>query len=105
MVRTILLIILTALFLQPCSDSKNCCQDSDARTYQENHNHAQDNDDSCSPFCQCICCNISVVTFYSNFPKLISPTQILVTKIVVTKDVSFVSKYQENIWQPPKIKV
>jgi len=99
---TIMVIILTVLFVLPCTDGNNRCEGNNVQTSQAGHNHDQDRDDSCSPFCQCACCSISIATFHFTSPEIYVLSQIPVTKNTVIRDVYFVSNYLGSIWQPPQ---
>ncbi len=50
----------------PCGDIMY--QDQQQSTEQRNHNHHNDSEEPCSPFCQCQCCHVNMVmdqTFFS----------------------------------------
>ncbi|WP_353129775.1 DUF6660 family protein [Parapedobacter pyrenivorans] len=100
----ILAILLTVLFVMPCTDGDNRCQDESATqtTDQMTHDHGKDKDDGCSPFCLCACCSIAVAAFHFHQPKLgnLIPKPIL--REAVIRNDYFVSNYLGNIWQPPK---
>ncbi|WP_407492512.1 DUF6660 family protein [Elizabethkingia anophelis] len=101
----ILLVLILALFIVPCSDASNNCEISGQVKREITHSHNNDRDDVCSPFCQCSCCGVSVVNFRFELPEFIIPTQIFSTKKVVIRDCNFISNYFGNIWQPPKFNV
>ncbi len=90
----------------PCSDAHNECKKSNtSANYSEEtkHNHKNDHNDFCSPFCTCSCCNTVVAlnfsTFYLKKSKLVVPN----SEKIAIKEFSFISNFYGNIWQPPKI--
>lgn len=101
----IILFYILGLFLVPCSDAKNICETPKDLKEEVAHNHKQDTNDSCSPFCQCACCSVSVTSFNFEIPEFGIPVQIFSSKKVIIRDSNFVSRYSGSIWQPPKFNV
>lgn len=97
----IYILVLSAV---PCSDAHNDCNDSKAKTeLAQDHEHQQDHDDTCSPFCTCACCGVSIINM--NFTPLQVKTNIvfaLVQKVTICNS-SLISNFFGSIWQPPKI--
>lgn len=90
----------------PCSDANNRCESGSAqKEIAQNHKHDQDTDDSCSPFCYCNCCNISVA--YYNFKSLAinHPKVAFVAKKIALRNFTLISNYYGSIWHPPKVTV
>jgi hypothetical protein len=88
----------------PCSDVQNECNDTKPnQEMAHNHDHQQDKDDNCSPFCICACCGTSV-TVIEFFPlSLQVPVFFPTAPKVALRNFFFVSNFYGNIWQPPKI--
>ncbi|WP_354669343.1 MULTISPECIES: DUF6660 family protein [Flavobacterium] len=99
---TILLLYILGLLAVPCSDVYNSCISSKTAQKELSHNHSSDNDDHCSPFCQCSCCSVSVIKFSFKMPDLNLPQQPISSKNTVIKDCQVNSTYTGSIWQPPK---
>ncbi|HQW70475.1 MAG: hypothetical protein IPO45_17075 [Saprospiraceae bacterium] len=94
---------LMALAMIPCHDIYNECNDKDKSEVAANHDHQSDENDFCSPFCTCSCCNTAitdVISFYvlshSIAPKLNE------TSTVSIYEFSYFSSFNGKIWQPPK---
>lgn len=98
----ILLIYILGLLAVPCSDVYNSCVASNSVQKELTHNHSDDNDDHCTPFCQCSCCSVSVVKFNFKMPEFNLPQHIISVKNAVIKDCQVISSYSGSIWQPPK---
>jgi len=97
-------VYLLGLSLFPCSDRTNGCEDDIAITLPaENHNHSEDTDDGCSPFCHCSCCSISLTVYNFGAFTLTSPLAEFKEEGVYRPYSNFYSSYQGTIWQPPKI--
>ncbi|MGG5903915.1 MULTISPECIES: DUF6660 family protein [Sphingobacterium] len=102
----ILVIVLTALFVLPCTDGENnCLTSSNSQTAQMDHSHGQDSDDACSPFCLCSCCGISMNSFQFTNGGFYTLIPIPIAKKTVIRDVFFTSNYLGSIWQPPQSNV
>ncbi len=102
---TILLFYILALFMVPCGDTNNTCGTLSKFADETTHRHSNDSDDYCTPFCQCTCCSISVVSFNFEIPELGVLTQIFSREKVIIPDFKFISQYSDSIWQPPKFYV
>lgn len=97
----IYILVLSAV---PCSDVHNECNDKNSKTgLTQNHDHQQDKDDNCSPFCICTCCSASVVFLDFALFQIKIPNEFSITEKLTIRNFSFVSNYFGNIWQPPKI--
>ena len=89
----------------PCTDAATCDQDLHAKTStQKHHDHKDDQDDSCSPFCVCACCG-SVIGFVLSSNKVVfaNPEKINTPAFISNYNSIFNSAYFYNFWQPPKI--
>lgn len=97
----IVAVLLLLQSLKPCSDAFNEDHKDDV-AIENNHNHSDDFDDSCSSLCICTCCGIAI-TF-------IPLERFKMNEIIVNSSeerTSYYSKYTfntlSNIWQPPKL--
>lgn len=100
---TILLIYILGLLAVPCSDVYNSCEDTPSNQTELTHSHSDDNDDHCTPFCQCSCCSVSALKFTFKLPEFNLPQQLISVRNVVLRDCQVISLYSGSIWQPPKL--
>ncbi|MGJ1261866.1 DUF6660 family protein [Sphingobacterium spiritivorum] len=95
-----------ALSIVPCSDGINKCEDlSSSRQNIKDlllHDHNQDQDDYCSPFCQCSCCSVTLTVFHFEILRISEPFSQFISDSVVITDSSVVCTYTGSIWQPPQ---
>lgn len=106
LIITIWTFYLMALSSLSCSDGRNKCDKSIAKIeIVQSHDHNADTDDSCSPFCYCSCCSISLNSFVFKSFEIKSPKFNFVGKKIIIRDYSLVSNYYGNIWQPPKLTI
>lgn len=85
----------------PCSDGQNA-EDLQQEELTVDHNHQEDDNDSCPITCICNCCGMtiayeSLATFEFNFYYNIS------TQLIVTYQAIYRFDFHSNIWQPPQI--
>ncbi len=85
----------------PCSDGQNS-EDLQQEELSVDHNHQEDNDDSCPITCICNCCGMTIAyeplaTFELNFYYNIS------TQLIATYQSIYRFDFYSNIWQPPQI--
>lgn len=100
---TFYLMVLAAL---PCSDASNQCEDTVPKIETaQAHEHNQDSDDNCSPFCYCSCCSVSIGSFNFKPFEIKQPKVAFSTKKFTIRDYNLISRYQGNIWKPPKFTV
>lgn len=94
---------IMALVVMPCNDAATCEQSQgNTEQTQQTHDHSDDEEDHCSPFCTCSCCGvtgiiISVPNFQIVFIEPITPTYI------TPYYQNFNSAYYYSFWQPPKL--
>ena len=94
------------LFSLPCSDGSNQCEDTIPKIETvQSHDHNQDSDDNCSPFCYCNCCSISIATYHFKPFEIKQPKPTLVVKKITLRDFTLISFYSGSIWHPPKFTV
>lgn len=100
---TFYLMVLSSL---PCSDASNQCEDTVPKIETaQAHEHNQDSDDNCSPFCYCSCCSVSIGSFNFKPFEIKQPKVAFSTKKFTIRDYNLISRYQGNIWNPPKFTV
>jgi hypothetical protein len=100
-ISTILVFILSAVTVFPCTDGDACVDEirSAATLKNADHHHLADGIDMCSPLCVCSCCSHITQAFQINFDFTFHrPSEINFTLI----DISVKSIYQ-SIWQPPRL--
>jgi hypothetical protein len=105
----ILSVYIFCLAIMPCNDmhllleeSKQAIAHHDDHT---THDHDQDTEKHCSPFCTCTCCHTSVNFEFGSKNVLVSTKFVQVSRV----DNTFLyydspsSTYRNTIWQPPKV--
>ena len=105
----ILTVYIFCLAIMPCSDIHlvlNEVEHSAAyHSDHESHDHNQNKEQHCSPFCTCTCCHTLINFEFGN--KDIIPVKLFVQ--ISTDDNTFLyydspsSTYRNTIWQPPKV--
>jgi hypothetical protein len=99
-------IYLTSLAATPCGDAKGRCEDSAIKTeITQSHYHKQESKDSCTPFCFCSCCSISMASFDFKLYEIKQPIEVPTPQKTALHDHFLISNYHGNIWQPPKVAV
>lgn len=99
-------IILSLYFITllciPCHDSINVHVDNENALESAAHDHTE-HQDTCSPFCTCSCCGISVsiaaLPNYSN-TSVAKPNSV---EKIIFENTNLITQYLESIWQPPKV--
>lgn len=103
-IRFIFALYVLFLAVYPCSDDQTCVDEQKAGIVliaNEDHNHATNEQDSCTPFCICSCCAAHI--------QLNQVANITITNLV--HNTQLTTLYQEkpvlnkgsSIWQPPRI--
>ena len=89
--------------IAPCGDKKDCDLNSEQKTTlvdSSNHSDKPHTEETCTPFCSCTCCSISIAgvdassTLSAYIPK---------TDLAINLATSFPLSAQFSVWQPPKI--
>ncbi|NWJ52115.1 MAG: hypothetical protein HXX14_14765 [Bacteroidetes bacterium] len=85
----------------PCVDDIQGCAKIDHKIEvgQTTHHH-NSHGDSCSPFCVCSCCSVTVDMAYYVFEA--NPLKTIEFKVIPFYQERF-STYFNHIWQPPKL--
>ncbi len=91
----ILALTILGLSVYPCSDGLHC--DEEEKT--TSHNHSEDENDNCSPFCVCACCGTSYI---ENKVKVIEPvTEQMDFLPIFHYSFHYFFSYHLTIWHPP----
>ena len=92
---------ILSLASMPCVDEPNhVCTKHQEHSTQNDTQQNNNLPNTCSPFCVCACCNVSVVvSFY--FVNTI-PSR-LVQNAYIPFYENITSRFNVSIWQPPKI--
>lgn len=94
-ISLILAFIILGLSFYPCSDGMYC----DEQHETTSHNHSEDENDACSPFCICVCCGSIFVKSKIKNIKPISGHSTFVFDFYYSFQYSF--SYHPFIWIPP----
>jgi hypothetical protein len=97
-------ILLSIYFLTlsalPCTDEQVGAEKQDTELTVAGHTSHDHEQETCSPFCICACCGVSV--FLS-----MNTCEIRITEVPVNNSIPFVSgqvlEVPQSIWQPPKL--
>ena len=96
----ILSLYLTALSAMPCSDGEDLPQGVDKEiSHAEKSGHA----DLCSPFCACACCGIHLLNYTPSHLFEAKPQSAATLGKTSRYKSTFISNYQQSIWQPPQL--
>jgi hypothetical protein len=94
-------VYILGITLMPCCDAVTCPEESPTEL-SANHNHSEDEEDHCTPFCTCTCCGsiftstaIPAVITFNTTPTFISHT--VYYKLSTPKD------YNAGVWHPPAL--
>lgn len=98
---TLLSIYILFLVSVPCVDDIRGCEQLNTKTELMHTAHHHDTQhDSCSPFCVCSCCNVTIVLTHNVFEA--QPLSTVEFKVIPFYQES-ISCYFNHIWQPPKL--
>ena len=84
--------------LLPCSDDITCDEEISIALSQ-NHDHSNDKNDFCTPFCICTCCSISIA--YPDFETGQSEKRDLLFSYSEYFTFNYSHGYFKNVWHPP----
>lgn len=91
---------MLALIFMPCCDNCDSQEHNTPTAFQTAQEHHQDDNDVCSPFCNCSCCAIHITivhpTEFTIFPKTGT------TAFTPFKQ-SFPTTLAVDCWQPPRL--
>lgn len=91
----ILALTILGLSVYPCTDGLHCDEEQEMAM----HNHAEDEGDSCSPFCICACCGSSYVKGKAKATEPIMKRTLFAVNFHYSTHYSF--SYQSTVWHPP----
>lgn len=101
----IMAIVMAVLVVLPCTDGDNSCADDKlAISAPSQHDHDQDFDDLCSPFCSCACCSVVMYNLYFTAQNLTILTAVDAPQNL-WRNVFVASHNLGSVWQPPKSNV
>jgi len=102
-IALILSIYIIALSGIPCADGQAVVGKSQVSVKAESNSHNDHDDDSCSPFCVCNCCQspgfLKMAEYASSKDMIPAIIEIQLPQYTST----LFSNFQNTIWQPPKI--
>jgi hypothetical protein len=94
-----LAVYVLVLTLAPCVDEEVTCREVQ-QIHATSPSEAQgDHQDTCSPFCTCSCCNISMEVAAPFVFPIITPIRGELTFFFAPRSESF---FSPSIWEPPK---
>ena len=97
----ILSLYIFSLSSIPCVDEGNhVCANYSAQSADQHSTNDNNQPGTCSPFCVCACCNVSVVI--SNYYCTNNPFRLMSISYVPLYE-HITSNYHVAIWQPPKV--
>lgn len=97
----ILSFYIVALSIVPCADGLDHDSDNSVSelSLKQEHDHSEDDQDDCTPFCTCVCCGslLAMPTTHQGDKS----SQDLSSSYLFhyTSDYSFI--YSEGVWHPP----
>lgn len=104
LIRFIIACYLLFLAVYPCSDRETCVDERKAGiTFIESgtHNHSNEEQDFCTPFCICSCCAAHIQLNYTTDISLATLDHN--TKLVTLYFERPLLNNAKAIWQPPKL--
>jgi len=87
------------LSLAPCCDESEQANIQQTIQQSQNHHHDEENE-LCSPFCQCSCCHAFIVL---HLLKQNSITPVLDQQQVLSTKGHLPSSFAADFWQPPRM--
>ena len=91
----ILALTILGLSVYPCSGGLDCDEEQEATS----HNHSEDEEDDCPPFCVCACCGSN---YTESKVKIIEPIIEQVNYwFNFHYSFHYAFSYQSTVWHPP----
>ncbi|HZY79523.1 MAG TPA: DUF6660 family protein [Cyclobacteriaceae bacterium] len=103
LIHIILAVYVVFLDLRPCGDIDTCVDEQRAGisvTTVDKHNHSEEEQDLCTPFCICACCSSHVQVGYSS--TIDSNRVGHNTKLTIPYNEGVLTNTHQSIWQPPR---
>jgi hypothetical protein len=97
----ILALLVSIMAVMPCSDGIN--EHNHDSTEITQHDHTDNGDDECSPFCVCICCGQLFTLQELDLNSFAKPIFNKAIKFLYTSDYS--TGYLSSTWHPPSYKL
>lgn len=104
LIRFIFALYMLFLAVYPCSDDQTCVDEQKVGIVlvaNEGHNHATNEQDSCTPFCICSCCAAHIQL--NQIADITSTHLIHNTQLNTLYREKPVLNNGSSIWQPPRI--
>lgn len=97
-IATILSVLILIMAMTPCSDGSTCELESIETT--TGHDHSQDEDDHCTPFCVCVCCG---TTFVISKPVVCNKPFLIIAKKLDYRyrKPHYKFNFFISVWRPP----
>lgn len=92
-------IFLLALSIMPCADLHTEGEGM-AISIDTTHEHQEEHQDVCPPFCSCNCCSSSIVCGLAN---VYSEIEINAPETIDRYQSEYFFNYHNGIWQPPRL--
>jgi hypothetical protein len=93
--------------LLPCADKEECNDEktktSLAINLDSEHQSHEDEEESCSPFCTCLCCGQVITNLFCLIKEEKNNQSFFSKNISDYKNTFHLSSYLDRIWQPPKL--
>ncbi len=97
----LLSVYIIFIATMPCADETDNCTKTHKELINDNKNHEDKNaPDTCSPFCVCSCCNVTVIFNHFFFDCNLFKS---LESFIISYYQDSISFYYHPIWQPPKI--
>lgn len=80
--------------VMPCSDGHTCPEESQSNSLE--HKHSEDENDDCSPFCNCACCGVKINLQIGK--RLLGTPYIF---FIVINQFTYSFSFVQTVWHPP----
>ena len=88
----------------PCNDTLENVGNKKVTIHNEtNSSSEKHSDDTCSPFCNCNCCNCNGFYKATDYASVITPVKIEQESSIIEYTSTLFSNFHNSIWQPPQI--
>lgn len=88
------------LVIAPCSDAATCETETTQQT-SHGHDHSEDSEDNCTPFCTCQCCGALVIV--ASIVKYDDLKEAPSFSFSFNYSFNYAFDYTKGIWHPPVI--